>query len=151
MEVAFWFMVVVATLLILALYWAVVKRPAGPQAGLPVAQDTPRTCAGCEEVARAVEHLTSELAAVKFAVAEGITHVERVENRIRGTVKRARKELQERGLTSPGLDAEASGLSLVDDEGGEGTPVPVMPPGVVEPQSSVPGVSPEQLRRVRGI
>ena len=151
MEVAFWFMVVVACLLVLALYWAVAKRPMAPLAVPPVAQDMPRTCAGCDQNTMKIDQIEAQLQGVKFAVAEGIEHVERVENRIRGTVKRARKELQERGLTSPGLEAEASGLSLVDDERGEGSPMPVVPADVVQPDSSVPGVSPEQLRRVRGI
>lgn len=151
MQVALWSLVVVASLLILALYWAVVKRPAAPLAVPPVALDPPGTCAGCERLAHDVEHLETEFAAVKVAVAEGINHVDRVENRIRGAVKRARKELHDRGLESPGLEAEATGLSLVDGDGGEGAPVLGVQPSVEEAPSSVPGVSREQLRKVRGV
>ena len=151
MELIVGFWVVVASLAIVALFWIVVRRPAVP---LPVhqeVQDTPQTCAGCEDVARGLQHIETELQAVKVAVADGIEHVDRVETRIRGTVKRARKELQEHGLEVPGLEAEATTLSLLDGGGGEGTSMPVMPARVAEDQSSVPGVTPEQLRRVRGI
>lgn len=59
-----------------------------------------------------------------LAVAEGIQHVERAENRIRATVQRARKELVENGFEpSPGLEAEASSLRLGDVDRGPERPV----------------------------
>jgi len=149
--VAIWALVVVGAVLVLALYWAVVRRPPVP---LPVhleAQNTPETCPDCTKVMVEIGQLFADMQTCRAAVAEGIEHVERVENRIRGTIKRARKELHEGGVESPGLAAEVAGLSLVDGERGDTEAMPVVPAGVVEPQSSVPGVTPEQLRRVRGI
>ena len=151
MELIFWSLVVVASLLALVVIWSLGRLRSPPTPIPSMVVDTPKTCAGCEEIERQVEHLRAELQTVMIAVADGITHVDRVENRIRGAVKRARKELQERGLSAPGLEAEAAGLSLVDDEGGGGEAMPVMPASVAADQSSVPGVTPEQLRRVRGI
>ena len=129
---------------------AVSYRPVA-RAVPPAPQDTPRTCDGCAGVVSKQLQLEAELVTVKAAVAEGIEHVERVENRIRGTIKRARKELRDGGIESPGVEAEVRSLSLVDGPGGEGPSMPLLPQPVDEPGSSVPGVSPEQLRRVRGI
>jgi hypothetical protein len=86
-----------------------------------------------------------------LAVAEGIKHVERAENRIRATIGRARKELEEVGVEHPGLEAEYAELSVLDGGGGQSAPMPQMHENVVPTQSSVPGVSPDQLRRVRGL
>lgn len=63
--------------------------------------------------------VTSELEQLRKAVAHGIEDVERRENRIRSTVGRALKVLDEHGLDpSPGLEAEARGLQLWDEAGG---------------------------------
>ena len=137
--------------IVLVLILEVLRGRQAARAVPDVVQDPPQTCPGCEEVSLGLGQLQQEFQALRAAVAEGIEHVDRVENRIRGTIKRARKELSERGLESPGLDAEVATLSLVDDQGGGAEAVPVVPAGVGEPQSSVPGVTPEQLRRVRGI
>lgn len=85
-----------------------------------------------------------------YAVAEGIKNVERAEARIRATVSRAKKELEENGLDHPGLTAEHHELFPVDDRGsGEGGLLQ-MPQLMGEAQSSIPGVSPGQLARIRG-
>ncbi len=151
MQMAMWALVVVVTLLILAVYWAVVRGPRVPLAVPRVAQDPPQTCAGCSEVATAVADLAGQMDILRLAVGQGIEHVDRVESRIQGVVKRARKELRDAGVETPGLDAEAAQLSLVHGEGGEAEAMPIVPPGVGGDVSSVPGVTPEQLRRVRGI
>lgn len=55
--------------------------------------------------------LSSGLEELRTAVAHGIENVERRENRIRSTVGRALKVLDEHGFDpSPGLEAEARGL-----------------------------------------
>ena len=129
---------------------AVSHRPV-TRRGLPLPQDAPRTCDECAGNTSRLLQLEGELSNVRAAVAEGISHVDRVEMRIQGAVKRARKELRESGAEHPGLEAEAAELSLIHGGGGEGPAMPVVPQAVEQPGSSVPGVSPEQLRRVRGI
>jgi len=117
----------------------------------PVAENVPRTCDGHEEVMTRCLALVAEMDTLKAAVAGGIEHVDRIETRIQGAVKRARKELRDAGAEHPGLEAEAAQLSLVHGEGGGEPPVPLVQQPVAEPESSVRGVSPEQLRRVRGM
>jgi len=95
---------------------------------------------------RSVEQLT-------LAVAEGIERVDRAENRIKATIARARKQLKESGFESPGLDAEAHDLRLVDGTGGEERGVPAVRDEVAQPAeqaSSVEGVPLATLQRVRG-
>lgn len=67
---------------------------------------------------------------INTAVAEGIKHVERAENRIRATVRRAREELADGGVTSPGLEAEARDLFGEHGARGESSGVPTLPEGV---------------------
>lgn len=68
----------------------------------------------------AVEETNRELERLRLAVAEGIENAERRENRIRSTVGRALKVLDDHGLDpSPGLEAEARDLFDVDEGGGE--------------------------------
>lgn len=113
------------------------------------------------EDAMAVEALRSVLEAHEarftdliFAVAEGISKVERTEARIRSTVRRARKELEEHGTYSPSLDAEATELRILDGGGGEDEPVRPVLPDVArsEPDlTDIPGDwSPEDLKLFKG-
>jgi len=143
-------MVVAVSLIGAIVVWAAWYRRVALQ-GPPTAPDVPQTCAGCAQTVSKLLLLEGELANVKAAVAEGISHVDRVENRIMGAVKRARKELRDSGAEHPGLEAEAAELSLVHGEGSPSQTMPLMPDVVEQPQSSVPGVTPEQLRRVRGM
>lgn len=86
------------------------------------------------------------------AISEGIERTARAERRLGQTVARARKELKEHGFTDPGLDAEAAELRLVDGAGGEGGELPSVREAVApsEPAaSSIPGVTAEQLARIR--
>ena len=108
-----------------------------------------------------LEALAEEVAAIRawrnditLAVDEGIKRVDRAERRIKQTVTRARKELEERGFTDPGLDAEAHELRVIDGEGGDVEGVPPVSEDVEEPgdePSSIPGVSLSQLHRARGL
>jgi hypothetical protein len=82
-----------------------------------------------------------------LAVAEGIQHVERAEARIRATVGRAKRQLNDAGLDSPGVDSEALTLGIRDGDGGaEGGVQPVRPK-----LASPPPVDPleAQLRALR--
>jgi len=96
-----------------------------------------------------VAGLQERIDTLTLAVAEGIAHVERAENRIKATVKRARRELEAGGIDSPGLAAEAQELFELDAEGSGGPPVSPVREDVGGYQSSVPGVSIEQLQRAR--
>ena len=85
-----------------------------------------------------------------YAVAEGIKNVERTEARIRATVSRAKRELEENGLDHPGLTAEHHEIFPVDGTGSpEGGLLP-MPQIMADAESSIPGVTPGQLARIRG-
>lgn len=67
---------------------------------------------------------------ITLAVDEGIREVTRKENRIRATVRRAREELADRGLESPGLEAEAAELRERDGGRGEEEELPAVHAGV---------------------
>ena len=100
-----------------------------------------------------VESLEHQFKDVLQAVAEGIERTERAERRIQQTIKRARKELKERGLEDPGLEAEDRQLRSGDGEGSDPSglrrvPTPVVP--AAEQASSIKGVSVETLQRARG-
>lgn len=88
---------------------------------------------------------------VRAAVAHGIEDVERVNLRIAATIRRTKAQLEEHGLESPALDAEASQLRVVDGDGGDGGGLPAVQEDVGEVQSSIPGVSAAELARVRGL
>jgi len=111
-----------------------------------------------EGVANEIPGLRAEYAEFKAmvttAVAEGIQHVERAENRIKATVRRARRELEDGGVRSPGLEAEAR--DLFDDDAGGG-PSEAVPPvhdhvgGSPAWVAAVPGaLSPAHLSRMTG-
>jgi len=92
-----------------------------------------------------------------LAVAEGISHVDRAEKRIHGVVSRARRQLAESGVESPGLDAEAGELHGIDEEPRSGERVPTLledvePPLTLDDRlaSPFPGLTRGQLRRMRG-
>ena len=105
------------------------------------------------EIGKAMERADQRMKDLTFGVAEGIERVARAERRIHATVKRARKELAERGFESPGLESEATELQLVDGGRSEDSGVQQLPEGVEQPAdepSSIRGVSAAHLRRVRG-
>jgi len=100
-----------------------------------------------------IESLDEKQKTLVFAVAEGIERTERAERRINATVARARKQLRKEGFESPGLEAEAVELRLIDGGGSEEGEVPTLPAGLeppVQQPSSVKGVSAATLAKVRG-
>jgi len=104
-----------------------------------------------KEIGAEFAELRKEFGELRTAVAHGIEHVERTERRIKSSVQRARAKLADLGLEDDGLEAEDREISRWDGGGGEGTRMPVLPQSLGPPQSSIPGVSPEQLQRVRGL
>ncbi len=106
-----------------------------------------------DELASQGKELDDRVREYVIALAEGIERVDRSERRVKATVARARKELESRGLVDPGVEAESEELRLVDAARGSDRGVyPVrepVEPGV-PPPSSIPGVSAEQLRTLRG-
>lgn len=97
-----------------------------------------------------LKSLEQAMIETRAAVAEGINHVERVENRIKATVRRAQEKLSEHGYESPGLNAEAAQLQLLDGGGGEESQLPEMRPGLAEAPSPFPGMSRDDINRVLG-
>lgn len=90
----------------------------------------------------------------RLAVSEGIERTDRSERRIKSVVARSQAQLEEHGLTDDALDAEASEIFLIDDDGSQERELSPMRPEVENfgvKTSSVAGVDAQTLRRVRGI
>jgi len=62
-----------------------------------------------------------------LAIDHGISHVDRAQRRINATVQRARDQLAENGVESPGLEAEAADLRTVDGDGSGESELPALP------------------------
>ena len=106
-----------------------------------------------EELASQGKDLEDRVREYVIALAEGIERVDRSERRVKATVARARKELEANGLVDPGVEAEAEQLRLVDAARGSDRgmqPVSESVEPVIVPPSGFPGVSPDQLRVLRG-
>lgn len=92
---------------------------------------------------------------INIAVAEGIKNVERAENRVRATVRRAQAQLAEHGFESPGIEAEASELRTVDADrsGARGLrPVHEVLAESLDPPPGIPGNwTPEAVRYLKGV
>lgn len=88
-----------------------------------------------------------------IAISEGIERTDRAERRIKNTIRRARKELESRGYTDPGLEAEAYEFRDVDGDGSKNGGLQPLPTAVdpAPQESSIPGVPLETLRSARGI
>jgi len=87
-----------------------------------------------------------------LAVSEGIERTDRAERRIKATIKRARRELADAGLTDPALEAEAAELQLIDDRASDPGPVPPVQAAVeqdTEVDQPIPGVPGRSFRRMR--
>ncbi len=95
----------------------------------------------------------NRLERLTLAMAEGIEKVERKERRIDAVVGRAKKELRDHGFESPSINAEAESIRVADGNGSGESRVPEVPEAVeYHPEvSSIPGVTPAQLRRARGL
>ena len=98
--------------------------------------------------------LSTRLDGYGAALAEGIERVDRSERRIRQTVSRARKDLEDEGAAHAGLEAEHAQLQLLDGGRGESGEVSVVPADVAEDLAQprgIPGTfSQEVLKALRG-
>ena len=103
-----------------------------------------------DEVRARMSALEADHKDVRAAVAHGIEDIERVDNRIKATVRRVKTQLDEAGLESPALSAEAEHLRVIDGGGGDPGGLPPVQEDVGEVQSSIPGVPAAVLARVRG-
>ncbi len=106
-----------------------------------------------EELASQGKDLDDRVREYVIALAEGIERVDRSERRVKATVARARKELEAHGLADPGVEAEAEQLRLVDAARGDDRGMHTLPASVepdIAPPSGFPGISPDQLRVLRG-
>lgn len=79
---------------------------------------------GVNTLAEAIDARTDRIDALEekvreqtLAIAEGIERVDRAERRVRSTVGRARKRMEELGYVDDTLEAEAEGLREIDGEG----------------------------------
>jgi len=85
-----------------------------------------------------------------IAIDSGIKHVERAEARVRGVVTRAKRELADKGVEAPGLEAEMGELQLLDGDTVFEQGMQQLPPDVEVPEpSSIPGITADELRRAR--
>jgi len=130
--------------------WAFTARPKtieAPPAEMPRYDDT-AVLRALDQHAAALEAHAGLIKETRAAVSHGIEHSERIERRIKGTVARAISELED-GVT-PALRAEAEELGLFDGDGSPESYLPSMHEDVGEGSpSSVPGVTREQLQKVR--
>lgn len=67
---------------------------------------------------------------IEMAVDEGIRDVKRTRNRIQATVRRAKEQLEEEGIVSPGVEAEAAELRDLDGPGSNAEGMRLVPPNV---------------------
>lgn len=113
-----WFALAVAV----GTLWAVYRGSPGPHTGESPAYDDSELRSAVIEVAEGLDELRADYsqfhALVTEAVDNGIREIKRKENRIRATVRRAREELEDSGIVSPGLQAEAR--ELLEGDGARG-------------------------------
>lgn len=88
---------------------------------------------------------------VRAAVAHGIEDIDRVDKRIKATIRRAKDQLEEAGIEHPALNAEAEHFRVIDGDGGNESGLSPVQEDVGEVQSSIPGVSAAELAKVRGL
>lgn len=117
----------------------------------PILQTLDGRFAPLDPLPEAFHALVQKMKELTFAVSEGIERSDRQERRIKGTVKRARKELADHGYEDPGLESEAQDLQLVDGEGSRQVGLQPVRPGVeADPEpSSIAGVSIAELKSVK--
>lgn len=87
---------------------------------------------------------------VRAAVAHGIEDIERVDNRIKATIRRTTRQLEEAGVESPALSAEAEHFRVIDGGAGDEGELPQVQEDLGDAPSSIPGVSAAELAKVRG-
>jgi len=104
------------------------------------------------ELARQAAENSGRIDALTTAVSEGIAGYKRHETRVQKTIASARRLVAENGLEHAALEAEVEELSDGDDR--EPEPEPQIELLRAEPEvrrTGMPGVSPEELERIRGI
>lgn len=82
------------------------------------------------EIWSAMEQLSKRLDELTHAVAEGIERVDRSERRIKATVQRAKRRLEDAGFTDEGVEAEAAQLQLDHGDGSQGGGMHPVPEGM---------------------
>jgi len=133
-----------------AVVWAgrVVSRT-NERAG-PVA-DQAVTFEDLTKLAQAMEKNEARLDSLTLAVAEGIERVSRAENRIAKTVTSARRLVAAAGLEHAGIEAEDQELRAADGASSDDQQVlPLSPVLEIDGPSGVPGLSRNELARLRG-
>lgn len=97
------------------------------------------------EVATAVEQLQATARDHLLAIDEGISQVERAENRVKQVIRRAKAKLAADGVEDPGIEAEDRQLREGNGEGSAPVGVPPVSKdvGIVDPETGrikgVPG------------
>lgn len=142
-----------AIAVVITLRWSVVAARKEPPAVAPDVREALSTATQLQlfgNLEARMSALEADHKDVRAAVAHGIEDIERVDNRIKATVRRVKTQLAEADLESPAIDAEAEQLRLIDGGGGDRVELPPVHEGVEELQSSIPGVSAAELAKVRG-
>jgi len=96
-----------------------------------------------EAQAESIERLQNTAKDQNVAISEGIERTDRAERRVRATVARAKKRLDDAGYSDEGIQAEIQEFDQADGFGGRESPVQPLPNGLAEsPQhdmSAFPG------------
>ena len=137
----------------IGLRWRSVATRKGADVGPPpVASPEPpaRHAKQIKKLRTRVATLEADHTDLRAAVAHGIDDVTRINNRINASLRRYHEEREESGYSSPALDSELERIQPGDGVGGGDGGVSPMPPDVEVAQSSIPGVTAEELAMVRG-
>lgn len=101
------------------------------------------------ELAAEVDRNRVAIGDLKLAVAEGVQHVLRAENRVKKTVTNAKKKLAAHGVVHEGLDAEAEELAERDGEAGAEPELPLVLENVEDHRpTGVPGITRAHLEAI---
>lgn len=92
-----------------------------------------------EAQAEAIDRLQNTVKDQNVAISEGIERTDRAERRVRATVARAKKRLDDAGYSDEGIQAEIQEFDQADGFGGRAGPVQPLPNGLAE--SSQPDMS----------
>ena len=85
-----------------------------------------------EAQAEAIERLQNIAKDQNVAISEGIERTDRAERRVRATVARAKKRLDEAGYSDEGIQAEIQEFDQADGFGGRESPVQPLPNGLAQ-------------------
>jgi len=143
----------VALAVAITLRWGVVaQRKEAPESTLPhdLTDMVRGNLESCANLQVRMSELEADHLSVRAAVAHGIEDIERVDNRIKATIRRTTRQLEEAGIESPALEAEAEAFRVIDGGGGDDLELPPVPEELEDTPSSIPGVSAADLAKVRG-